>query len=90
MPELHDIGWAVKQMQNGQRVSRAGWNGKKMWLTIIRGDREPRELSANIAIGSGWGDMRMTDYVVMKTATGEFTPWLCSQSDLLATDWGIA
>lgn len=90
MSELCDIGWAVKQMKNGQRVSRVGWNGKKMWLTIICGDREPKELASGRAIGSGWGDMKMADYVVMKTATGEFIPWLCSQSDLLATDWGIA
>jgi hypothetical protein len=28
-------------------------------------------------------------YVMMRTAGGEFVPWLCSQTDLLAIDWGI-
>lgn len=26
----------------------------------------------------------------MKTATGDVVPWLCSQTDLLATDWEVA
>lgn len=87
MTNTNGIGWAVEQMRAGQRVRRAGWNGKEMWLTIIPGDREPRELAAGLAIGSGWGEMKMSPYVVMKTAGGEFIPWLCSQADLLATDW---
>ncbi len=28
------IGWAVKQMQNGQKVRRRGWNGKGMFIVI--------------------------------------------------------
>lgn len=30
----HDIGWAVKQLHDGQRIQRAGWNGKGMWLML--------------------------------------------------------
>ena len=26
-------------------------------------------------------------YVYMRTAQGDLVPWLCSQTDLLATDW---
>ena len=29
-------------------------------------------------------------YIIMKTAQHQFVPWLCSQTDLLATDWEIA
>lgn len=28
-------------------------------------------------------------YVEMKTANGDFIPWLCSQTDLLAEDWTV-
>ena len=28
-------------------------------------------------------------YVMMYTATGDFVPWLCSQTDLLAVDWEL-
>ena len=29
-------------------------------------------------------------HVDMKTADGYVVPWLCSQTDLLATDWEVA
>lgn len=68
------IGWAVKQMQDGQKVSRAGWNGKGMWLALQVPD-------AHSKMG--------LPYVYMKTAPGPLVPWLCSQADLLAIDWEL-
>jgi hypothetical protein len=69
------IGWAVKELQDGQRVQRSGWNGKGMWLEL----QIPDEHS------------KMTlPYVFMSTAQGDLVPWLCSQTDLLATDWQSA
>ncbi len=66
------IGWAVKQMHNGDRVYRSGWNGKGMWLELQVPD----------------ANSKMTlPYVYMHTAQGDLVPWLCSQTDLLATDW---
>jgi hypothetical protein len=72
---VSDIGWAVKQMQDGAKVRRTGWNGKGMWLALA----EP------------YDDGKMTlPYVFMKTAQDALVPWLCSQTDLLATDWETA
>lgn len=70
--KLHDIGWAVKQLHNGGRVRRSGWNGKGMFLELQRPDDHSK----------------MTlPYVYMSTVDGRLVPWLCSQTDLLATDW---
>jgi hypothetical protein len=33
--ELHDIGWAVQQMLRGNKVQRAGWNGKGMFIVYM-------------------------------------------------------
>jgi hypothetical protein len=69
---MQTIGWAVKQLHNGARVRREGWNGKGMWLEL----QVPDEHS------------KMTlPYVFMSTAKGDLVPWLCSQTDLLAADW---
>ena len=71
----HDIGWAVKEMFDGQRVCRSGWNGEGMWLALQVPDKHSK----------------MTlSYVYMRTAQGDLVPWLCSQTDLLATDWELA
>jgi hypothetical protein len=68
------IGWAIKQMQNGDKVARSGWNGKSMYLALQVPDT----------------NSKMTlPYVYMYTAQGDLVPWLCSQTDLLATDWSI-
>ena len=72
---MQTIGWAVKQMQDGQKVARMGWNGKNMYLALQVPDAHSK----------------MTlPYVYMYTAQGDLVPWLCSQTDLLATDWEIA
>jgi hypothetical protein len=70
--ETGSIGWAVSTMRSGNAVSRAGWNGKGMYLSIVP------------AVGA------RLPYVQMRTAQGDFVPWLCSQTDLLATDWHLA
>lgn len=69
---METIGWAVKQMQNGGKVARAGWNGKDMWLELQVPDANSK---------------MSLPYVYMKTADNKLVPWLCSQTDLLAADW---
>jgi len=93
---METIGWAVKNMQNGQRVRRAGWNGKGMWLALSPGvTNNPTDKFWSPAIRE-YGQVNsvsaitVSPYVVMYTAQGELVPWLCSQSDLLAADWELA
>lgn len=72
---MNDIGWAIKQLRDGATVQRLGWNGKGMWLALQVPDAHSK----------------MTlPYVYMSTAQGDLVPWLCSQTDLLATDWQVA
>lgn len=80
MSEFNEIGWAVKQMWNGDKVQRQGWNGKGMWLFLVRDWDVRNEPPLQ-------GPTR--PFVAMKTVDGAVVPWLCSQSDLLATDWEI-
>lgn len=71
---VHEIGWAVKQMQNGLHVTRDGWNGKGQYLGL----QNPDEHSANTL-----------PYIYIITVQGKRVPWICSQTDLLATDWQL-
>jgi Protein of unknown function (DUF2829) len=88
MSKIHCIGWAVKEMRNGSKVRRAGWNGKGMWLAFISGGQWG--LGDGQPYDAGHIDSRLLPWVGMKTADGAFVPWLCSQTDLLAIDWEIA
>lgn len=72
--EVRGIGWALKQLYNGEAVTRRGWNGKGMFLRLQLPDA---------------GSKMTLPYVYMVTADQQRVPWLCSQSDLLARDWAV-
>ena len=76
-----DFGTAITAMRNGARVQRAGWNGKGMWLTMAVGG------TANVLDAGAHHLVELLPFIVMRTATGEFVPWLASQTDMLALDW---
>jgi hypothetical protein len=84
-------GWAVKQMQNGSRVRRSGWNGKGMWLILVtpNDSRQATRMAESMGMPAG-ENLRTLPWIGMKTADNAFVPWLCSQTDLLAVDWEIA
>lgn len=85
------FGLALEALRKGQRVARAGWNGKGMWLTMDPGStvNELREGSAYHKAGLR-GPITINPHIDMKTATGEMQPgWLASQTDMLADDWII-
>lgn len=70
--EPFGIGKAVRLLKEGVAVTRIGWNGKNMHLRL----QVPDE-----------GSKMTLPYVYMKTAQGDLVPWLCSQTDLLASDF---
>jgi len=91
--EHNGIGWAVKQMQEGMRVCREGWNGKGMYLAYQPGYPDGIAINANTAKATGQPEgtvLKFLPYIMMRTVDGSFVPWLCSQTDLLAIDWQIA
>ncbi len=72
-----NFGEALEQLKAGNRVQRAGWNGRGMWLAYFN----PGDELAWYASGP-W-----LPFIVMKTVGGEIVPWLASQTDILAEDW---
>lgn len=85
-----NIGWAVEQMRQGQRVARAGWNGKGMFLFLVPGSTFNVNRPPLLGIYPEGTTIDYQSHVDMKTANGTIVPWLCSQSDLLATDWVVS
>ena len=90
MGNRFDIGQAVELMKNNRRVRRAGWNGKGIFLFLVPGSTFHVNRPPLLGIYPEGTEIQYHAHVDMKTATGEIVPWLCSQSDLLATDWELA
>jgi hypothetical protein len=77
-----NFGQALENLKSGHRVCREGWNGKDMWLTLIKAGNALHKSSA--------GAFDMQDCIGMKTATNVMQPgWLASQNDMLAEDWVV-
>lgn len=69
-----NFGQAMDHLRNGEKVTRDGWNGKGMWIHLQRPD----------------ANSKMTQpYIYLRTAQGDFIPWLASQGDLMAWDWAV-
>lgn len=67
--------WALAMLEDGNKMAREGWNGKKMWIALQLPDEHSK----------------MTlPYLYMKTACDNLVPWVASHTDMLAEDWTYA
>lgn len=92
MNEMLDFGKALNALKDGKKVSRAGWNGKGMWVAYQKAYPEGIPINKNTAEATGIQEgtvCRFLPYLVVKTADDSFVPWLPSQTDVLAEDWSI-
>ena len=80
---------ALQNLKDGYRVARAGWNGKGMFIFLVKGST----FAVNRApLNQFYPEGTVVNYhahVDMKTANGDIVPWLCSQTDMLANDWEV-
>lgn len=86
----YDFGLALRYLRAGARVTRAGWNGKGMYVTLQHGYPDGIAINANTADATGLPEgtvCKFRPYLMMFTAQGDFVPWVASQTDLLAEDW---
>lgn len=90
-----DFGMALAALKQGLKVSRAGWNGKGMWLALSPGvkaltaDKFWAGPNREFAEANG-GTAEVLPCITMKTADDKILMgWLASQTDMLAEDWQI-
>ena len=79
------FGDALALLKAGHRVQRAGWNGKGMYLLLIKG--QAITASINDCYGNPAEALPVLDAIYMKTADNKLVPWLASQTDMLSEDW---
>lgn len=80
------FGLAVEALKLGNRVARHGWNGKGMWLAVVRSYEYNPKSDGSVCHALGCEKL---PWIGMKTADDKFVPWLASQTDVLAEDWEV-
>lgn len=92
MIEFMSFGKAIEALKEGKCVSRKGWNGKGMFLTLqpgseVDGDNMRNEGAKNFYAGC---KCSIAPHIDMKAADETYVVgWLASQTDMLAEDWMI-
>ena len=89
------FGEAITLLNAGHPVTRAGWNGKGMFLVKAGGykvaakDARPNGIiTKEFLQGRGLTHLEILPHIDMWTAQNTYLAgWLASQSDMLADDW---
>lgn len=83
------FGEALVALKAGKKVSRAGWNGKGMFLFLVPGSTFKVSRAPLLGIYTEGTEINYCPHIDMKTADEKVVPWLASQTDVLAEDWNI-
>ena len=74
--------YALQLIKQGRIVQRSGWNGKGMFLVLVKGYEWSWNKIYALPVKPYLGS-----FIAMKTADDMLVPWLASQTDILADDW---
>ena len=78
------FGEAIEALKKGDRITRNGWNGKKMFLFLVK----PVEIEYKKELPKQYQYCEHIESIAMKTADDKIiVGWLASQVDMLAEDW---
>ena len=94
-----DFGEALRELKNGRKLARKGWNGyrKGMYIYLVDGQDVPvykwieRTPAQATTITERMNNVvKILPHIDMVTATGErVIGWLASQTDMLSDDWEV-
>lgn len=79
------FGEAIEKAKEGKKITRAGWNGKGMFIYYV--PKSKYKACTKIAEAFFGQEVPYRDYLAMKTVNDEVVPWVASQSDILEEDW---
>lgn len=86
---MKSFSWALDEIKAGRKLAREGWNGKNMFIFHVPGSRFEVNRPPLLGIYPHGTVINYHAHIDMRTADGTIVPWLASQTDILAEDWGI-
>lgn len=75
-----NFGESLIALKAGFKLAREGWNGKGLWLELQVPDAHSKMTLPYIF---------MSYPADAQNTPGARVPWLASQTDMLAEDWGV-
>ena len=85
-----DFGWAIRQLKDGKKVARAGWNGKGMFIFLIPGSTFKVNRAPLLGVFPEGTEVNYRPHIAMKDAQGSISEWTpAAGNDVLAEDWQV-
>jgi len=77
---IYAFSFALEQARSGKSIQRKGWNGNGLKVRVQLPDANSKMTLPYLYI----------EYPLdAKTTPGARCPWLASQTDIMAEDWGV-
>lgn len=83
------FGEALELLKAGERVARAGWNGKGMFVFLVPGSNFKVNRPPLLGIYPEGTEINYRPHIDLKGADGSISTWAPSGSDALAEDWAV-
>lgn len=83
------FGDALVLLEQGLRLSRKGWNGKGQFIFLVPGSTFTVNRPPLLGIYPEGTSINYHGHVDIKSADGTIVPWIASQTDAQAKDWGV-
>ena len=78
---------AAKELHG--EFARLNFPEPRMFIFLVPGSEFKVSRAPLLGIFPAGTDIRYHSHIDMKTADGMIVPWLASQTDILAEDWGV-
>ena len=80
-----DFGLALKELKNGNKVAREGWNGKGMFVYYVPANEY--KTITDVAKKHFGEVAKYNPYFAIKNVNGTVSTWVPSINDCLSEDW---
>lgn len=87
--EAMTFGLALEALKRGERVARAGWNGKGMFVFLVQGSQFAVNRAPLLGIFPSGTEITYRPHIDIKGVDGSISTWVPSIGDALAEDWQI-
>ncbi len=84
-----NFGGALEELKEGNKLEREGWNGKNMFIFLVRGSKFKVNRAPLLGIYPEGTEINYHAHIDIKSADDMVVPWLASQTDVLANDWKV-
>lgn len=83
------FGLAVEALKRGEKVFRAGWNGKGVFVFLVAGSTFSVNRPPLLGIFPDGTEINYRPHIDIKGVDGSISTWVPSIGDCLAEDWEI-